>query len=285
MSSLLANIPARARRPTLALAFDIIGYAKNFGPERWGLTYYDEWAIRVNVGWTEIFTASRDDLRLIVDSNLATATGLALESGGNPRGYYPSIPGSALVRLRYTPSTSLSRAIRTLTPALHRAIELSARRRVGRGVRAGHNHWAVKQIAAELGRPIPASGYSSTRGGQASEPEDALIRMEGALKRVMGSRYERNPALRRACVHHYGTSCAVCGFSFREAFGPIGVGFVHVHHLVPISKTGVKKVHPINDLRPVCPNCHAMIHREDPPLAIEELRSMIRAQSMNPNGT
>jgi len=34
-----------------------------------------------------------------------------------------------------------------------------------------------------------------------------------------------------------------------------------VHHLVPISKIGKKyRVDPIKDLRPVCPNCHAVIH-------------------------
>ena len=27
----------------------------------------------------------------------------------------------------------------------------------------------------------------------------------------------------------------------------------------------------IEDLRPVCPNCHAMIHRKNPPFTIEEI--------------
>jgi len=37
------------------------------------------------------------------------------------------------------------------------------------------------------------------------------------------------------------------------------------------------EVDPINDLRPVCPNCHAMLHRKKPPLTIEELETIINS--------
>jgi len=36
------------------------------------------------------------------------------------------------------------------------------------------------------------------------------------------------------------------------------------------------RVDPVNDLRPVCPNCHAMLHRRQPALTIDELRQLIR---------
>jgi 5-methylcytosine-specific restriction protein A len=29
-------------------------------------------------------------------------------------------------------------------------------------------------------------------------------------------------------------------------------------------------------LRPVCPNCHAMLHTSDPPLEIEDLRQRLQ---------
>jgi hypothetical protein len=35
------------------------------------------------------------------------------------------------------------------------------------------------------------------------------------------------------------------------------------------------RVNPIEDLRPVCPNCPATLHREDPPFAVEELQSLV----------
>jgi 5-methylcytosine-specific restriction protein A len=47
---------------------------------------------------------------------------------------------------------------------------------------------------------------------------------------------------------------------------------------VPISDVGEEYVvDPIRDLTPVCPNCHAMLHRQTPPLTIEELKQAIFA--------
>lgn len=97
---------------------------------------------------------------------------------------------------------------------------------------------------------------------------------EGAISYVMVNAYERNPAARQACVKYHGTNCAVCGFNFAATYGEIGAGFIHVHHLKPLAS--VKKsyqVDPINDLRPVCPNCHAMLHRSS--LSVEELAALI----------
>ena len=36
------------------------------------------------------------------------------------------------------------------------------------------------------------------------------------------------------------------------------------------------EVDPVRDLRPICPNCHAMVHRRDPPLNVEELRMQLK---------
>ncbi|MDC9497701.1 MULTISPECIES: HNH endonuclease [unclassified Pseudoalteromonas] len=50
---------------------------------------------------------------------------------------------------------------------------------------------------------------------------------------------------------------------------------MHVHHIVPISDIGDEyQVDPIRDLRPVCPNCHAMLHRKGN-ISIKELLSEI----------
>jgi 5-methylcytosine-specific restriction protein A len=63
--------------------------------------------------------------------------------------------------------------------------------------------------------------------------------------------------------------------TFRERYGETMKDFIHVHHLVPLSDVGMTyQVDPIADLRPVCPNCHAVIHSVDPPLSIEEARAL-----------
>ena len=101
--------------------------------------------------------------------------------------------------------------------------------------------------------------------------------VEGAVTRVMVNVYERNAAARSACIAAHGHSCGVCGFNFGERYGDYGAGFVHVHHLKPIAAIGeTYKLDPVKDLRPICPNCHAMIHWSNPPLTIEELQSLLK---------
>lgn len=102
------------------------------------------------------------------------------------------------------------------------------------------------------------------------------ILREGSLKKVTVNAYERNRLARNLCIEHYGVSCSVCNFNFEEVFGEIGKVFIHVHHLKLLSEIGEEYViDPIEDLRPVCPNCHSMIHKRKPPFAIDELQALL----------
>lgn len=99
---------------------------------------------------------------------------------------------------------------------------------------------------------------------------------EGACMRVEVNRYERNRSNRAACIAHHGDSCTVCGFNFGKVYGDHGRGFIEVHHKVPVSAMGgAYRISPIEDLIPVCPNCHAMLHRTDPPMTLNELRTLL----------
>ncbi|MBX3183865.1 MAG: HNH endonuclease [Polyangiaceae bacterium] len=103
---------------------------------------------------------------------------------------------------------------------------------------------------------------------------------EGALKTVRVNAYERNQVARARCIEHYGIACSVCGVELESLYGPAAAGLIHVHHIRPISQCGGEgyQVDPIKDLRPVCPNCHTVIHRRAKPFSIEELRSMMVSQ-------
>ncbi len=108
------------------------------------------------------------------------------------------------------------------------------------------------------------------------EVADPKTFYEGATKQVAVNVYERSPAARQACLNHYGSNCFVCGFNFEKQYGKSGAGFIHVHHLKPLSEIGTKyKLDPVRDLRPVCPNCHAMIHKRTPPYTIQEMKKML----------
>lgn len=100
---------------------------------------------------------------------------------------------------------------------------------------------------------------------------------EGAARQIRVNAYERDPKLRDRCIAAHGARCSVCGFDFSLAYGRIGEGFIHVHHLRPLGDgAGERPVDPLEDLRPVCPNCHAMLHRRRPPLPMDELRNRLR---------
>jgi 5-methylcytosine-specific restriction protein A len=100
---------------------------------------------------------------------------------------------------------------------------------------------------------------------------------EGSVVRVEVNRYERDRATRAACITHYGTACTVCGFDFEVTYGELGRDFIHVHHLKEISTLGPRHgIDPIKDLRPLCPNCHAMAHRRTPAVPLTELRKALR---------
>ena len=100
---------------------------------------------------------------------------------------------------------------------------------------------------------------------------------EGSTRLASVTVYERNPEARRECLEHYGYDCCVCGFNFEKVYGEQGAGFIHVHHLKQMAKRKKEyKVKPISDLRPICPNCHAMIHKGSKMLRIEDLKNLLQ---------
>lgn len=103
--------------------------------------------------------------------------------------------------------------------------------------------------------------------------------VEGSVRQVLVNRYERDPGAREMCIRHHGTACSTCGFDFAAAYGEVAAGFIHVHHLIPLSNIGPGYVvDPVEDLRPVCPNCHAIIHRRSPPYSIEDIQSFLESR-------
>ena len=101
--------------------------------------------------------------------------------------------------------------------------------------------------------------------------------LEGNLKTIIVNAFERNPIARKQCLEFYGTSCLCCGFDFYKTYGVIGQNYIHVHHIIPISKIRKNyQVDPIKDLIPLCANCHAMIHRTTPALSIDKLKEIIK---------
>lgn len=101
---------------------------------------------------------------------------------------------------------------------------------------------------------------------------------EGQRITVTVNRYERNPIARTKCIEFHGDSCAVCSLNFGEMYGEVGEGFIHVHHINPMHEIGEKHIVDYEkDLVPVCPNCHAMLHRKvnGETLSVEGLKDKV----------
>ncbi len=124
--------------------------------------------------------------------------------------------------------------------------------------------------------------YFALKSPTAGDPNEFLEPTdyeEGRKFSVTLNQYERNPFARAACLAHFGYSCRVCKTDFKRVYGELGTNYIHVHHLIPVSSRGTTyKVNPKTDLIPVCPNCHAMLHKENPPLKPEKLRAIVETE-------
>jgi 5-methylcytosine-specific restriction protein A len=109
------------------------------------------------------------------------------------------------------------------------------------------------------------------------ESEFDTIATEGTATESMSRRYERRTVNREICIALKGAQCWCCGLDFGKIYGPQAVGFIEVHHRLPVSTLHPGyKLHPARDLFPVCSNCHSAIHLSKPPEDPEDLRVRLR---------
>lgn len=133
---------------------------------------------------------------------------------------------------------------------------------------------AMKQKWNEL-----VASYDFSIAEEVNESDEKFY--EGSVHAIIVNAYERNPEARLKCISHYGSKCFVCGFDFEKVYGEAGQGIIHVHHLTPLASIGKEyQVDPIKDMRPICPNCHVVIHKKQPPLGIEKVRAYFEKQSV-----
>jgi hypothetical protein len=190
--------------------------------------------------------------------HLARAVSFARWNAANL--HYGKLAAKLCKELNVAPPTNLSVLVRFFKPPGYE-YELSLRPTVVEALKeleiGGHNIWPLKE---ELGIEEPI--------------------VEGASFIVQVSAFERNPVARQKCLAHHGVSCCVCGFNFGVKYGSKAKNHIHVHHLKSLASIGEEYViDPIKDLRPVCANCHAVIHLQQPPYSIEEVKGMLCGDS------
>ncbi|TFW18852.1 HNH endonuclease [Duganella callida] len=142
-----------------------------------------------------------------------------------------------------------------------------ATKREAKFVRTGHGIY--KHAAGANQKDFPAI--------EEVDATDGLT--EGTTKVISVNAYERNAVARKRCIQYHGYSCKCCGFNFEQTYGELGKAFIHVHHVKPLAE--IKEsyvVDPVKDLIPLCANCHAMVHRVTPALAVAELIAEIKGK-------
>lgn len=258
---------------TSCIATSILA-ANAIDPSRWGTTRY-EGSIRLNAGAVEALIVGGSQVALVVDVNTVRDVRPDASAGG-----YKPVPTSAVVREDYHETRSLEERLELLWPAHLVHIQRAIAAGLNGALRKGHDPLLVEQIAEEAGADLPQPSFVGISkpnvvqvGG--SEPEPASYR-EGAKVEVRMTRYERSSKARHDCIDEYGAKCIVCDFDFHEAYGPVGEGLIHVHHLEELSVSGERKTRPDSDLVPVCPNCHFIIHQRKPPYGVPEVRAFLR---------
>jgi HNH endonuclease len=129
-----------------------------------------------------------------------------------------------------------------------------------------------------LHREFIHSGVSGGRNElRVDDVNSALSIVEGAVETILSTRFERDREARRLCLAHHGYACRCCGLTMSDLYGELGEEYIHVHHKLPLSEIRQSYVpNPVEDLVPVCPNCHTMIHRSTTPLSVQQLAEIVQ---------
>ena len=138
---------------------------------------------------------------------------------------------------------------------------------IGRGLRSPDARCTVYFLDPRVAR-LPAFWPARFASAWSERPGDPGA-VEGARIEVVLSKAERDPSLRKGALAHYGLHCRACGLIPKVA------AQIEVHHLDPISE-GVRRTR-IEDLCPLCRNCHSLAHSRTPPIPIDELKGMATA--------
>lgn len=154
--------------------------------------------------------------------------------------------------------------------------------------RVTHTTQLVRKYGLQAGDSVtitaPEGNEASYRmsfdRGDAADPvpgEEALeLAPEGAVRRVPVNTYERDPRNRAMAIERHGTACLGCEREMSATYGEIARDIIHIHHTIPLSTLDAPRVPNPDELVPLCPNCHVVVHLQDPPLTIAELREIIK---------
>lgn len=119
--------------------------------------------------------------------------------------------------------------------------------------------------------------------------DENMLISEGKRRTVKSKVRNRSQRLREKAIEYFTQDgvivCQICGFDFNKKYGDIGKGFIEIHHKKPVyhyEKSDFIKFlgDALENLSPLCSNCHRMVHRRmGGMLSIRELKKIITDKS------
>lgn len=115
--------------------------------------------------------------------------------------------------------------------------------------------------------------------------DENLMVNEGIFTKSEKSTYIRSSKLRNKAIEKFTINgkivCTVCEFDFELRYGSHGEGYIEIHHIKPIycfnDTEYIKTIQDaLQNVVPLCSNCHRMVHRKKKPLSIDELKQVTR---------
>ena len=148
------------------------------------------------------------------------------------------------------------------------------------GERYNHMNRIVGQLAKELQADLWTLDalWWLAKSKQIAAPtkrDAGLVALEGTSYRGEATFRRRNRALIEKKKKQSDGRCSVCQLKFTERYTGIGKDCLVAHHVEPIGKRNKATKTTLDDIDLLCPNCHAAVHTQDPPLTAAQLRKML----------
>jgi 5-methylcytosine-specific restriction protein A len=257
----------RIRRSVAQLLADFIRHASD-GTTAW-VVVLDHDVVKLDVGPVLLLRLEAQNIWFCAKKPITGRPRWVHEEPGTGYSVYKSVPISS-VGLYMSPArlTSLPKTLRHA--ALEYVQEAASHRKGKSSWTRAHSPGVIGFLERYLRTNLPG-GYD---GSLANEEVPSLLEGDTVIATIRGKK--RSHIARELCIRHHGYRCAACDTKLAEVYGPIAQFLIHVHHLHPLAEAeGKRRVNPIEDLRPVCPNCHAVAHTNIPQLAIQDVRALI----------
>ena len=203
-------------------------------------------------------TASQAALRLLNEDTKDTLIATAAWAGLDTPVAWKSI---IIPKIPFPPPVILDGKVESHYISSRNTAIRRMRQVIGRGLRSADADCAI--IICDP-RWSKVESFIPARFQQAWK--EKRIYSEGAELQVILSLKERDAYLRKAALKKYGLMCHIC------LWEPKTSNQIQIHHLDPIAE-GIRET-TLDDVIPLCGNCHLLAHSERPPLTLEQMRDI-----------